>query len=291
MRSPLSLLGFTWWIALLWSSGAQAQDAANERFDGMTLFLIGMQTDEDGATGTNVSVGHELTRTTWVTLGGGITDPADKASGNKTRYGNFDLEQMFGIVGLGAGVELWGDGEDLRTKRWRGALLLRPGNFRLRGYAERRRVDVTFETIVLGVPVRRKGNLEITGYGGSASFVAESGFNAFVSYTEWEYSDDPRGLAFLARFSSFTDTALTLSNSFLQRSSLFSLGYSDGINSFGADLAWDVDAVERNKIFTYSVSWTRSVALAHDLEFRVGLSDTRSLGSSTYLGLTWYHYR
>lgn len=270
--------------------GAIAQDALDEGFGGMSLFLVGFQIDGEGARATNASFGQELTRSTWVQLSGGLTEPADGDTAS-TRFTSLDFEQMFGIVGLGAGVEFWGDGDDLRTTRWRGTLLLRPGNFRLRGYAERRKADVTFEALVLGVPVRRKGNLEITGYGGSASFFADNGFNAFVTHTEWEYSDDPRGLAFLARFTDFTKTALTLSNSFLQRTSMVAIGYSQGMNSFNVDFARDISAVDREEIFTYSGSWTRSVAVAHDLEFRVGLSDTQALDPSVYFGLTWYHYR
>jgi hypothetical protein len=275
--------------------GAIAQDAASdavsEGFDGMSLFLVGFQVDEDGARATHASFGQELTRSTWVQLSGGFTEPTDDDAGSSTRFTSFDLEQMFGIVGFGAGVEFWGDGDDLRTTRWRGTLLLRPGNFRLRGYAERRKADVTFEALVLGVPVRRKGNLEITGYGGSAGFFADNGFNAFVTHTEWEYSDDPQGLAFLARFTDFTKTALTLSNSFLQRTTMVAIGYSQGMNSFNVDFARDISAVDREEIFTYSGSWTRAVAVAHDLEFRLGLSDTQALDPSMYFGLTWYHYR
>lgn len=263
----------------------------DEGFDAFTLFSLGAQVDQEGGTATTLSVGHDFTPSTWAVANGGFTTSAGNDSGNGTRYGSFDLEQMFGIAGFGAGVELWGDGDDLRTQGWRGALLLRPGHFRLRASAERRRVDATFDALILGVPVHRKGNLEINGFGGSASFFGDSGFNAFVGHTEWEYSQDPQGLAFLARFATFTDTALTLSNSFLQRSTLLSLGYSHGANSFAADFARDIGAVQRDTIFTYSASWTRSVAAAHDLEFRVGVSDGQTLDASAYFGLTWYYYR
>lgn len=276
---------------MLGAPATRAEEVANDRDDPMTLFMVGLQMDEDGGLATNLSLGHELTRSTWVQMSGGVTQSPDGDTGNDTRYGSFDIEQMFGVVGLGAGVELWGDGEDLRTRRWRGALILRPGPFRLRAYGERRKADVTFEAVVLGVPVRRKGNLEITGYGGSASYFAPNGFNAYVSHTEWEYSDDPQGLSFLARFVDFTTTALTLSNSFLQRTTMLSLGYFQGVNSFAFDVARDISAVDRETIFTYSGSWTRRLAERHNVEFRVGLSDTQAYDSSFYFGLTWYHNR
>ncbi len=259
--------------------------------DNLWIVAVGAQADADGSSSFLGSFDWGVTEKTWLNVSaGGSRSPSDRADVD-TRSFRLGIDHRFGKVGVTAGVERWGEEDEVESGDIEASIYFRNDSFSLGVLGERRDIDITFTVAgLLGDQTRRTVGLTADGWGLRASARAGQNWRLFAVGRDYSYSRDLTVLPRLDRFDFLATSALTLANSFVDFEATAGIERRFGNVMATATFGRDRSAVDRSELDTLGISVLFPIGFSADLEVNLGLSDGDDFGTDVFGGLFLFLY-
>jgi hypothetical protein len=282
-------------FAVGWPAGqviAQSKGDPAAEFEERTPWVLGVaaQTDDESNRSVlstlNVGVGEE----TWLSVSAGRSRaPANRADVVADTV-EFGLDHRFGLVGLTAHIEQWGDSKSLESSNRSASIYFQTDKFRIALEHEKRDIDIHFTVTVLGRPFSRTAQLDSHGSRVSASVDVAQKWRLYGSRMQHSYSRNLTLLPLVDRLNFLSTSSLTLANSFVSETSLFGLEGAFGDRLLNLSSSSDRSEVDGTRFTSFDVALLLPVARRMDLEINIGRGDSDLVSSGLYGGVLLLFY-
>ncbi|MGQ0836282.1 MAG: hypothetical protein ACT4O5_15460 [Gammaproteobacteria bacterium] len=289
MRPTLSSL------ALIAAFAGPAAGHADTELD----LAIALFADAEG--GTSLDVDASLAPTGWLTLsaGAGTSDASSGGAelGGTAMRGSIDLHsQRFGVQTY---LRSWSDDDEFDSQTLGARAYFRSGGFTAAFIGEGQDLDVGFTVLVLGRPVERSASFESTGVGAGVSYYGRTwgGYLEGVAYDYDEQFDAAiaasrsPGIARFPRVQALVGSVLTLTQGALDHELTAGVERMFSRSSLRLDWVTVEDAIDGLRADSVSGAWRYSFTRAIDLELTLGVSDSETLDSLAFGGVTFMLHR
>jgi hypothetical protein len=255
----------------------------------------------DAEGGASLDIDASLAPATWLTLsaGAGTSDAAFGTTevGGEALRASADLHsQRFGLAPYFRG---WKDEADFTVETTGARVYFMSGGFLGTLIAESQDLSVGFTSLVLGRPVARRASFESLGLGAGLSFYG----NSWAGYVEGLFYDfDERfddvvalsrspGIDRFPRIQALVGSILTLTQGALDYELVAGIERIFEHSSLRLDCVGVEDAVDGTRAGSVSGTWRRSLSVHVDVAATIGVTDSETLDSLAYGGLTLLLHR
>ena len=281
-----SFSSYAFVAAALVTGVAQAQfsDAAEPA----TFWTVGVSALTDDESSHNLAVSFDVapSERMWISaLVGESRSPRSRAdvSADTLAVG---IDHRFGLVGLRAGLERWGDSGAIESDDSSLGLYFQTGRVKVELATEKRDIDITVTLPEIdGRAFSRKVPLSADGQSLTLRVDASERVRLRFGIEDYDY---PAGLAALPRVDALnllSASTLTLANSFVSEVLRAGVEIEIGNKVLGFGLSKDESAIDRSKLTSFDAALMIPVGRRIDLEISVGRSDSDLFETGIYGGL------
>jgi hypothetical protein len=285
--SVCRLLRAALWAACLTLSVPSESLAADaDDLAGSWVLALSGEGDQQASSAFGAAFDWALAAETWASFSAARSRSPRERADVTARTLSAGIDHQFGALGATLRVEQWGDPGEVESFDVQPAVYLRSERLTATLLYEQRDVDIMFTvTGPLGRTIARTASLRATGVGARLSAALGTERRLTVSAKRYDYSRDLSALPRIEVLNLLGASALTLTDSFLDRD--LSVGLEWGFGEKLLDLSYrrDRSAVDRTQLETLDVGVLFPLAPRLDLEIDVGRGVSQTLESSTFAGV------
>jgi hypothetical protein len=266
------------------SAEAQYSDNASDE----TFWTIGVSalTDDESSRNLALSFDVAVTEATWLSaLVGQSRSPRARADVSADTLA-FGIDHRFGLIGVRAEVERWGDSGSIESSDSTIGLYLQTDRVKVELGSEQRDIDITATFVGLNDRVfSRKVPLSADGKSLNVRINPSDRLGLRFGIEDYDY---PPGLALLPRIDALnllSTSTLTLANSFVSEIQTVGIDVDIGDKVLGFGMAKDRSAIDRTELTSFEASLMMPIGRRIDLEFSLGSSRSDLFESGLYGGL------
>ena len=264
-----------------------AQSSASELGErGLWTVGVSTLTDDESSSHLGVSFDVAAARSTWVSLLAATSrSPRERAdiSADTVAVG---IDHRFGLVGIRAGAERWGDSGAIESTDLLAGVYLRTDRISVALGFEQRDIDLT---TTLSGPNDRvfSRTVPLSADGASLDIRLRASDRVQIRFGV-EAFDYPPGLALLPRIDALnllSASTLTLANSFVSDARYLAVDVELGAKVLSLGLLEDESAIDHSELDSIDAALLIPVGRRFDLEISLGRSNPALFDSGFYAGI------